>query len=442
MKTVIQNGKIITGIDTFSVLENQSIIIEKDIILDILPNSEVQQKHPDATAIDATNRMILSGFSNCHTHLALTLARGVFENESYANTPPFPGPPRRSLPKISKEEQQIMVLLGAIESIKSGTTVAMEVAQGIMNYADDLQKSGLRLVLAEQMSDRLSGSIGESGKFQSDRQKLEDGIERITNLHTKWNDYDRSRVTVAIAAHAPDMNSPSSLQELRSLQEKLDVISTIHLNQLWGEVQNIKDNYGITPTEYLEQNNFLTDKLVAAHCRCMTKKEEKILGKFNASVSFNSSIAARRGLSPNIKDLEQFGCNIVMGSDNMDENMIEVMRTGLFMERVRMMDGRNPSPNEVYKWATLNGYQSLGIDNAGSINKGNKADLIVVNIFKPHMTPQTDIISNWVHMGQIQDVESVMVNGKWIMKDNKILTLDEEYIIKEANQIAKKAWNS
>jgi 5-methylthioadenosine/S-adenosylhomocysteine deaminase len=131
-----------------------------------------------------------------------------------------------------------------------------------------------------------------------------------------------------------------------------------------------------------------------------------------------------------------------MGSDNMDENMIEVMRTGLFMERVRMMDGRNPSPNEVYKWATLNGYQSLGIDNAGSINKGNKADLIVVNIFKPHMTPQTDIISNWVHMGQIQDVESVMVNGKWIMKDNKILTLDEEYIIKEANQIAKKAWNS
>ena len=172
MKTVIQNGKIITGIDTFSVLENQSIIIEKDIILDILPNSEVQQKHPDAIAIDATNRMVLSGFSNCHTHLSLTLARGVFENESYANTPPFPGLPRRSLPKISKEEQQIMVLLGAIESIKSGTTVAMEIAQGIMNYADDLQKSGLRLVLAEQMSDRLSGSIGEPGKFQSDRQKI------------------------------------------------------------------------------------------------------------------------------------------------------------------------------------------------------------------------------------------------------------------------------
>ena len=442
MKTAIQNGKIIMNTDTISVLENHSIVIENDIILDILPNTEVLKLYPDSTIIDATNRAIFSGFANCHTHLSLTLARGIFENESYANTPPFPGPPRRSLPKISTEEQQIMVLLGAIEAIKSGTTVTMEVAQGIMNYANELQKTGLRLVLAEQMSDRVSGSIGEPGKFESDQQKLEDGIERIIDLYTKWNGYDQSRVTVALAAHAPDMNSPKSLQELRVLQEKLDIVSTIHLNQLWGEVQNIKDNFGTTPTEYLEQNNFLTSKLVAAHCRCMTKKEEQILGKFKSSVSFNSSIAARRGLSPNIKDLEEYGCSIVMGSDNMDENMIEVMRTGLFMERVRIMDGRNPNPNEVYKWATQNGYQSLGINDAGFIAKGNKADLIIVNTFKPHMTPQTDIVSNWVHMGQIQDVESVMVDGKWIMKNHKILNLDEEYIIKEANQIAKKAWNN
>ena len=100
------------------------------------------------------------------------------------------------------------------------------------------------LVLAEQMSDRVSGSIGEPGKFESDQQKIDAGLERITNLHSKWNGYDGSRVLVALAAHAPDMNSPQSLQELRKLQEKLDVISTIHLNQLWGEVQNIKDNYG------------------------------------------------------------------------------------------------------------------------------------------------------------------------------------------------------
>ena len=440
MKTAIKNGKIVSYSNEISVQENQSLIIENNIIADIVENSQVEKKYPDAKIIDATNKAILSGFANCHTHFRLTLARGIFENESPSNTPPFPGLPRRPLPKISKEEHQIMVLLGAIESIKAGTTAAMEVAEGITDYADELQKSGLRLVLAEQISDRISGSYGEPGEIKSDPQKNESGLEQMSNLYSKWHNYDNSRITVGIAAWAPDMNSPNSLQTIRALQDKLNVVSTIHLNQLWGEVQNIKDNYGTTPTKYLEQNNFLNDKLVAAHCRCMSTEEEKILGEYNSTVSFNAAIAARRGLSPNIKDLEGFGCKIAMGSDNMDENMIVVMRTGMFMERVRMTDGRNPSPNEAYTWATHNGYKSLGISDAGTLTKGSKADLIIVNLLQPHLTPQTDIVSNWVHMGQNHDVESVMVDGKWIMKEHKILNLDEEYIITKANEIAARVW--
>ena len=440
MKTAIKNGKIVSYSNEISVQENQSLIIENNIIADIVENSQVEKKYPDAKIIDATNKAILSGFANCHTHFRLTLARGIFENESPSNTPPFPGLPRRALPEISKEEHQIMVLLGAIESIKAGTTAAMEVAEGITDYADELQKSGLRLVLAEQISDRISGSYGEPGEIKSDPQKNESGLEQMSNLYSKWHNYDNSRITVGIAAWAPDMNSPNSLQTIRALQDKLNVVSTIHLNQLWGEVQNIKDNYGTTPTKYLEQNNFLNDKLVAAHCRCMSTEEEKILGEYNSTVSFNAAIAARRGLSPNIKDLEGFGCKIAMGSDNMDENMIVVMRTGMFMERVRMTDGRNPSPNEAYTWATHNGYKSLGISDAGTLTKGSKADLIIINLLQPHLTPQTDIVSNWVHMGQNHDVESVMVDGKWIMKEHKILNLDEEYIITKANEIAARVW--
>ena len=440
MKTAIKNGKIVSYNNEISVQENQSLIIENNIIADIVENSQVGKKYPDAKIIDATNKAILSGFANCHTHFRLTLARGIFENESPSNTPPFPGLPRRALPEISKEEHQLMVLLGAIESIKAGTTAAMEVAEGITDYADELQKSGLRLVLAEQISDRISGSYGEPGEIKSDPQKNESGLEQMSNLYSKWHNYDNSRITVGIAAWAPDMNSPNSLQTIRALQDKLNVVSTIHLNQLWGEVQNIKDNYGTTPTKYLEQNNFLNDKLVAAHCRCMSTEEEKILGEYNSTVSFNAAIAARRGLSPNIKDLEGFGCKIAMGSDNMDENMIVVMRTGMFMERVRMTDGRNPSPNEAYTWATHNGYKSLGISDAGTLTKGSKADLIIVNLLQPHLTPQTDIVSNWVHMGQNHDVESVMVDGKWIMKEHKILNLDEEYIITKANEIAARVW--
>tara|TARA_B100001559_G_C16449448_1_gene598474 strand:- start:79 stop:1407 length:1329 start_codon:yes stop_codon:yes gene_type:complete len=440
MKIAIQNAKIVAYTDKSEVIENHTLIVENDLISDIIPDSELNKKYADAEIINASGKAVFSGFANCHTHFRLTLARGIFENESPSNTPPFPGIPRKDLPKISKEEHQIMILLGALESIKAGTTFAMEVAEGIMDYADEVQKSGLRLVMAEQMSDRMYGSYGEPGKIESDPKRVEAGIERMNNLYSKWHGHDNSRITVGLAAHAPDMNSPHSLNEIRSLQDKLGVVSTIHLNQLWGEVQNIIDNYGTTPTKYLEQHDFLNDKLVAAHCRCMNKEEEEILGKFNSTVSFNSAIAARRGLSPNIKDLEEFGCKIGMGSDNMDENMIEVMRMGMFMERVRTNHGREPHPNEVYGWATKNGYKSLGVENGGTITKGSKADLIIVNLLQPHLAPQNNIVSNWVHMGQIHDVESVMVDGKWIMKDHKVLNLDEEYIVTEANKIAKKAW--
>ena len=187
MKTAIQNGKIVTYKDKSEVLENHSLVIENDLIIDIISDSELNKQHPGSKIINAKGKAIFSGFANCHTHFRLTLARGIFENESPSNTPPFPGIPRKDLPEISKEEHQIMVLLGALESIKAGTTFAMEVAEGIMDYADEIQKSGLRLVMAEQMSDRMYGSYGEPGKIESDPKRVEAGIERVSNLYSKWN---------------------------------------------------------------------------------------------------------------------------------------------------------------------------------------------------------------------------------------------------------------
>ena len=136
MKTAIQNGKIVTYTDNSEVLENHTLVIENDLIVDIIPDSELNKQYPGSEIINAKGKAVFSGFANCHTHFRLTLARGIFENESPSNTPPFPGIPRKDLPKISKEEHQIMVLLGVLESIKAGTTFAMEVAAGIMDYAE------------------------------------------------------------------------------------------------------------------------------------------------------------------------------------------------------------------------------------------------------------------------------------------------------------------
>jgi cytosine/adenosine deaminase-related metal-dependent hydrolase len=236
------------------------------------------------------------------------------------------------------------------------------------------------------------------------------------------------------------MCSPGLLGRLRKLQEELGAIATVHLNQIWGEVAAVKEQRGLPPTEYLAREGFLSSRLVAAHCRCMTPQEEQVLGGFRASVAFNSAIAARRGLSPRADELERTGCLITLGTDNMAEDMIEVMRTALFMERVRRADGQQPTPEEILVWATRNGYRALGIRDGGWLAPGNRADLILVDLRKPHLTPALRVVSCFVHQGLSSDVEAVMVDGRWIMRDGRVLTLDERALVAEADRIARAAW--
>ena len=250
----------------------------------------------------------------------------------------------------------------------------------------------------------------------------------------------RGPLTHRRASPSPDMCSPELLRDVRALQQKLETVATIHLNQIWGEVAAVKTERGCLPTEYLDDLGFLNDRLIAAHCRCMVPQEEKRLGQAKVTVSFNSAIAARRGLSPRIADLEAYGCRIAMGTDNMAEDMVEVLRTGLFMERVRRQDGRQPTPEQVHRWATVNGYRAIGVADGGALVPGNKADLIMIDLQRPHLVPVLRLVSDYVHQGQGSDVEAVMVDGRWVMRGGEVLTMDEERIVAEAQRLGKKAW--
>src|SRR5262249_42926274 len=196
---------------------------------------------------------------------------------------------------------------------------------------------------------------------------------------------------------------------------------------------------GMLPTEYLARAGVLGNRLIAAHCRCMTADEERILGASGAAVAVNSAIAARRGLAARIDELERAGCLITLGTDNMAEGMVGVVRTALFRERVRRQAGRRPTPEEALVWATRNGYRALGIPDGGWLAPGNRADLILIDLRKPHLTPALRVVSCFVHQGLATDVEAVMVDGRWIMRDRRVLTLDEEPLVAEADGIARAA---
>jgi cytosine/adenosine deaminase-related metal-dependent hydrolase len=441
MQTLIDHTTIVTADDDGAVYEDAAIVIDGTRIAAIGPTNDLLAQYPEAARIDGRDKAVMPGFANTHTHLSLTLARGIYEDLSPPHTPPFEGGlAPLPLPVLIDGEHRAMCLLGAVEAIRSGTTLLLEDAVDIHRYAADLAASGLRLQLCERAWDRAQAGIGQPGRFELEPRLAQQGLERIEALHSQWHGHDRDRIRVGLAAWAPDMCSPDLLRALREQQDRLGVLATIHLNQMWGEVAAVQGQRGVEPTTYLSQCDFLSDRLIAAHCRCMTPAEEQLLGKSGAAVAFNAAIAARRGLSPRIAELETYGCTIAMGSDNMAEDMVEVMRTGLFMERIRRQDGRHPTPDDALGWATRHGYRALGIVDAGWLAPGNRADLILLDLRRAHLVPFLRPVSCFVHQGQARDIEAVMVDGQWLMRDGRLLTLDEDAIVREAGRVARNAW--
>jgi len=437
----IHGATIVTGDDAGTLHVDGALLVDNGRIAALGPAADLLARHAAAEQIDARGRVILPGFANTHTHLPRVLARGIYEDLSPPHTPPFTGGlAPLPLPALSADEERLMATLGALEAIRSGTTLVLEEGVHLEGYAGALADTGLRLVLCERVWDRARASVGQPGPFEQDTALAESGLARIRELHTRWHGRADRRVNVGVAAWAPDLCSPELLGRVRKLQDELDTVATIHLSQIWGEVATIREQRGVTPVEYVARCGLLSPRLIAAHCRCMSSEEEVTLGAAGAAVAVNPAIAARRGLAARIDALERAGCLITLGTDNMAEDMVEVVRTAMFMERVRRADGRRPTPEQALTWATRNGYRALGVPDGGWLAPGNRADFIVVDFRRAHLTPALRPVACFVHQGQAGDVESVMVDGRWLMRDRHVLTLDEPAIVAEAQRVARAAW--
>jgi 5-methylthioadenosine/S-adenosylhomocysteine deaminase len=441
MPIVIRNATVVAVDAEDTIHYDAGLAIDGGRIAAIGPSDEVVAGFPGAEVVDADGKAVLPGFANIHTHFSLIIAKGIYEDLSPPNQPPFTsGLSAIPTPELTPEEKAAMVRLAALEAIRSGTTAVLEDGGNVDSYAQAIADTGLRLLLCEHAWDKAKGSIGDQGGFDVNALLGEQCVKRIEALHAKWNGAAGGRITVGVSAWAPDMCSPDLLRRLRALQDRLDCIATVHLNQFWGEVTAVEAVRGRKPTEYLADLGFLNDRLICAHCRCMSPEEEALLGKARAGVAFNSTIAARRGLSPRIDALERQGATIGIGTDNMSEDMVEAMRTALFMERVRRSDGRQPTPEQVLRWATANGYRLMGIPDGGSLEVGKRADLIMVDLRRAPLVPHLRVVSTFVHQGQARDVTDVMVDGRWLMREDRVLTMDEAATIAEAQRVAEKAW--
>ena len=284
---------------------------------------------------------------------------------------------------------------------------------------------------------------GEAPRFS---QKMrEEGLARIAALHGSWHGKEQGRISVFPAAGLAENSSPELLQAVRAFADKHDLGYTIHLSQSRAEVDYVKRHHGVSPVGFLDRHGFLGPRLFAAHCRYVDDADIALLAKSRTIVSHQAAMAANRGVIPPIPAMRAAGVPIAMGTDNNTTDLFEVMRVALITERIRRDDafpGVQPQPEDVLADATLGSARAVRqTATIGSLEVGKKADILVLDTQRIHIVPAVRIVSAWVHNGQASDIESVMVDGKFVMRDRKILTVDEPRIIADANRVGQRVWN-
>ncbi len=446
---VFTNTTVVSNDADRRTLKNVALAVQNDVIAAIGDSDELLARFPRAEVYDGRRKALLPGLINCHAHLAATIAKGFNEDFGFPNSLQLPESPESLL---SSEEATVMSVLAAIEGLRAGTTTMVQNVGGIARDAEALAGTGQRWVFAESVRDittvdgpmsppRLANSVPP--QF-SDRLR-EDGMQRITDLHSAWDGHDNGRVSVFPAAALAELSSPQLLRDVREFAERHDRGYTIHMTQSQAEVDFMLRYHGVRPALFLDQHEFLGPRLFAAHARYCDASEIAALGRSDTIITHQAAMAANRGVSPPITALRRAGCRIALGTDNNNTDLLHVMKTAISLERIQRNDeipGTLPQPEDMLADAAGGGSHAVNqASSIGSLEVGKKADILVLDTFKPHLTPSGRILSAWIHNGQPSDIEAVVVDGRFVMRDHRILTLDEDALLEESFNIGERVWN-
>lgn len=438
-----------TVVTVDEVTDDVALAVQGDRIAAIGPTDQVLATYRGADVYDGRGKALFPGLINCHAHLAATLERGFNEDFGFPNSAHLAIRPASLL---SPEEDTLMVTIGALEAIRTGTTTIVENTGDIARSAAALADTGLRCVFAESVrdSENVAGPMSVDGLAKSVAPKFsaklrDEGMQRIEDLFSKWHGARSGRIMVFPAAALAETTSPELLHAVRAFAEKHDLGYTIHLAQSRPEVEFMVRYHRLRPSAFLDKHDFLGPRLFAAHCRYVDDSEIALLGRSRTMITHQAAMAANRGVIPPIPALRAAGCPIANGTDNNTNDMFEVMRVALLTERIRRDDpqpGLRPQPEDVLDDATRGGARAVRQDKlVGSLAVGHKADLLVVDTQRAHLVPAGRIVSAWIHNGQPADIESVMVDGQFVMRNRKVLTMDEDAIIKEADKVGRRVWD-
>lgn len=407
--------------------KRQSLLIKNDLIAEI--SDEIDETNVDKI-IDASGKILLPGLVNTHTHLSMTLFRGLADDlslDSWLNDHIWP-----MEANLNGDYCYIGALLGAVELIKSGTTTFSDMYFYMEDVARAVDEAGIRAVLSYGMIDF------------GDAEKREAEIRENLTLFENCNGMADGRIKVFFGPHSPYTASEELLIKVRQLADEYNMGIHIHVSETQKEINDVSEEKGLRPFEYLEKIGFLGPDVVAAHCVWLSDDEIEIIKKHGVKVSHNpcSNMKLASGISPVSKLIENDIC-VSIGTDGASSNnnldLIEELKTASLLQKVSTLDPNVLNSHEAIAMGTIKGAEALGLsDEIGSIEVGKKADIILVDTNSANMVPDSSTLtSNMIYSANGSNVDTTICNGKILMENKKLTVLDEQEIYDKAREAIK-----
>jgi 5-methylthioadenosine/S-adenosylhomocysteine deaminase len=427
---LVRGDYVVTMDDSGTIIEDGAIAVDDGVILAIGPADEIEAEYAASETLAGDGRIVMPGLINGHSHAAMTLLRGVADDlalmdwlENYI----FPA----EVAFVDPEFVRIGTELACWEMIRGGTTTFVDMYYYPDTIAEVVESCGMRALISATVIDQRS----------PDAENADDSLTKGVGFIERWQGRS-SRITPIFGPHANYTLNAEQLAATRAAAMELGAPISIHVSESPFELQYSQDIYGMTSIELYESIGFFEGPTIAAHVVWPTEKEIPILRDRKVGVIHNptSNMKIASGISP-VTEMLAAGVRVGLGTDgaasNNDLDMWEEMRLAALLQKVDRMDPEALPATTVLSMATSGGATAIGLgDRIGSLEAGKRADLIQVAFEDVHHIPTYDVISHLVYVTDEQDVASVLVDGKVLMKDRKILTIDTDRVKREATELA------
>lgn len=424
---LVLNGTIVTMDKERHVIPDAAIAVEHGRIVAVGSSVDILRMYTAPERVDAGGKLIIPGLINGHTHVPMTLFRGLADDldlQEWLTKYIFPAEAKN----VTEDFVRAGTRLGLAEMIRGGTTTYCDMYYFEDAIADETAKAGVRGVLGETVID-----------FPvADNKTNAEAMAYVERFVQKWKGNDL--IVPAIAPHAPYTVSEEHLKAVRAFSDRTGAPIVTHISETKREVDDSIKAHGASPVDYLSRIGFLSNRVIAAHMVWPSDSELEILKRAEVGVVHNpqSNMKLASGVAP-VPKMIVAGMRVGLGTDgaasNNDLSMWEEMDTAAKLHKLISGDPKVMTAEQALELATIGGARALHMEKEiGSIEKGKRADLVLVNRDALNQIPFYNVYSDLVYATKASDVDTVIINGRIVMRDRRLLTLDEA-AIKEGARI-------